>query len=66
MIRAINTTSHLKKISWPNLCVGSRFQILGIQAYGWGLKPGSALIMNQNPFFEMACISESPENKMEV
>jgi hypothetical protein len=48
-------TSHLKKIFWPNIFVGSRFQILNIQAYASGLKPGSAVILNQNPFFEMAC-----------
>ena len=48
-------TSHLKKVFWPNLCVGSQFQILDILEYACGLKPRSALILNQNPFFEMAC-----------
>jgi len=52
---AQNATSHLKKVFWPNIFVGTRFQILNIQAYASGLKPESAAILNQNPFFEMAC-----------
>ena len=52
-------TSHLKKVFWPNLCVGPWFQILDILEYASGLKPRSALILNQNPFFEMAGIETS-------
>ena len=47
--------SHLKKVFWPNIFVGSRFQILNMQAYASGLEPESAAILNQNPFFKMAC-----------
>jgi hypothetical protein len=46
--------SHLKKVFWPNLCVGASFQVLDILEYACGLKLGPALILNQNPFFEMA------------
>jgi hypothetical protein len=49
------TTSPLKKVFWLNIFVGSGFQILNIREYASGLKPVSALILNQNPFFEMAC-----------
>ena len=48
------TRSHLKKVFWPNICVGALFQVLDIQKYACGLKLGPALILNQNPFFEMA------------
>ena len=46
--------SHLKKVFWPKRCVGSSFQILDIHEYACGLKLGHALILNQNPNFEMA------------
>ena len=46
--------SYLKKVFWPNLGVGSSFQVLDILEYACGLKLDSALILNQNPFFEMA------------
>jgi hypothetical protein len=49
------STSHLKKTFWLNIFVGSGFQILNIRRYASGLKAGSALILNQNLFFEMAC-----------
>ena len=42
------------KAFWPNLGVGSSFQVLDILEYACGLKLDSALILNQNPFFEMA------------
>ena len=46
--------SYLKKVFWPNLRVGASFQVLDILEYACGLKLGPALILNQNPFFEMA------------
>jgi len=46
--------SYLKKVFWPNLGVGSSLQVLNILEYACGLKLGAALILNQNPFFEMA------------
>ena len=46
--------SHLKKIFWPNLCVGLAFQVLKILQYSCGLKSVPALILNQNPNFEIA------------
>jgi len=46
--------SHLKEVFWPNIFVGSAFQILDIQQYACGLKLGPAGILNQNPIFEMA------------
>ena len=52
----MDTTSHLKKVVCPDLCAGPGFQVLDMQAYASGLKPESALILNQNPFSEMACI----------
>ena len=45
-----------QKCLWPNLCVEPSFQLLDILEYACGLKLGSALILNQNPFFEMASI----------
>jgi hypothetical protein len=47
------TGTYLKKVFWPNLGVGSGFQILGIQAYACGLKTGPAYTLDQNPFFEI-------------
>ena len=46
--------SHLKNVFWPNLCVGPSFQVLDILQYACGLKRGPALILNQNPLFEIA------------
>jgi len=54
--------SYLKKVFWPNLGVGPSLQVLDIleyacyrsDCYAVGLKLGPALILNQNPFFEMA------------
>ena len=56
--------SYLKKVFWPNLCVGSSFQVLDILQYACGLKLGSALTLNQNPDFEMASsrIQQSPKS----
>ena len=48
--------SHLKNAFWPNICVGFSFQVLDILEYVCGLKLGPALILNQNPIFEMASI----------
>ena len=48
--------SYLKKVFWLNLGVVSSFQVLDILEYACGLKLDSALILNQNPFFEMASI----------
>jgi hypothetical protein len=48
------TRNHLIKVFWPNLCVGSSFQLLGILEYACGLNLDSALTLNQNPIFEMA------------
>jgi len=46
--------SHLKNVFCPNLYVGASFQLLGILLYACGLNIGPALILNQNPMFEMA------------
>ena len=46
--------SYLKKVFWPNLGVEPSFQVLDIPEYACGLKLGLALILNQNPIFEMA------------
>ena len=46
--------SYLKKVFWPNFCVGPLLQLLGILQYACGLKFSPALNLNQNPFFEMA------------
>jgi len=46
--------SYLKKVFWPNSCVGPLFQVLNIHEYACGLKLGPALALNQNPNFEMA------------
>jgi hypothetical protein len=50
--------SYLKNVFWPNFCVGSSFQLLGILEYACGLNLGPALILNQNPIFEMASSTE--------
>ena len=46
--------SHLKKVFWPKLGVGRSYQILEIPVYSSGLIFAAALILNQNPFFEIA------------
>jgi len=46
--------SHLKKVFWPALLVGSAFQILDTPEHACGLKRGPASGLNQNPNFEMA------------
>ena len=46
--------NHLKKVFWPKLCVGFSFQLLEIRQYSSGLNLEPALILNQNPNFEMA------------
>ena len=48
--------THLKNVFWPNIFVGTSFQILNIQQYACGLKLGPAAILNQNPIFEMGSI----------
>jgi hypothetical protein len=48
--------SYLKNVIYPNLCVESSFQRLGILEYACGLNLSPALILNQNPIFEMASI----------
>jgi len=45
--------THLKKVFWPKLGVGRSVQILKILEYSSGLNLASALILNQNPFFEI-------------
>jgi hypothetical protein len=50
--------SYLKIIFWPNLGVGASFLVLDILEYDCGLKLGSALILNQNLYFEMASNSK--------
>ncbi len=46
--------SYLKKVFWPKLGVGRSVQVLKIPQYSSGLNLTSALILNQNPFFEIA------------
>ena len=46
--------SYLKKVFWPNLGVEPSLQVLDILEYACALKRGPALILNQNPFFELA------------
>ena len=53
MYEVYYTRTHLKKVFWPNICVGASFQLLEIHEYDCGLKLGSALILNQNPFLEI-------------
>jgi hypothetical protein len=48
--------SYLKIIFWPNLGVGASFSVLDVLDYACGLKLGTALILNQNLYFEMASI----------
>ncbi|MCP3953196.1 MAG: hypothetical protein GY697_13410 [Desulfobacterales bacterium] len=51
--------SHLKKVFWPNLCVGRSVPVLKIQEYSSGWNLASALTLNQNPFFEIASIKRT-------
>jgi hypothetical protein len=44
--------NHLKNVFWPNIFVGTSFQILDNQQVACGLKLGPAAILNQNPIFE--------------
>jgi hypothetical protein len=54
--------NYLKKVFWPNLCVGPSLQILDILEYACGLKLGPTLTLNQNLFFfEIASILFSGE-----
>jgi len=46
--------SHLKNVFWPHIFVGASFQILDNQQVACGLKLGPAVILYQNPIFEMA------------
>ena len=65
--------SHLKKVFWSTLCVGSSVKILEILMYSCcrsdcfavGLNLASALIVNQNPFFEKASRSNRPVSEMD-
>jgi hypothetical protein len=55
--RPVTPGSHLKNVFWPPAFFGgidASFQILDIQQYACGFKPGPAAILNQNPIFEMA------------
>jgi len=45
---------HAKNVFSPDIFVGFSFQVLEIRWYACGLKPDSAMILNQNPIFEMA------------
>ena len=56
-------TTYLKKVFWPNLGVESSFQVLDILEYACGLKLGLALILNQNPFFEIGCKHGKEDSK---
>ncbi len=49
----ILTRIYLKKVFWPNLCVGRSVQVLKILEYSSGLNLTAAWTLNQNPFFEM-------------
>ena len=50
------SSSYSGKVFWPPAFggIGASFQLLEIPMYSCGLKLGSASILNQNPFFEMA------------
>jgi hypothetical protein len=45
--------THLKKVFWPKLGVGRSLQVLEILKYSSGLDLATALILNQNPLFEI-------------
>jgi len=53
MTAAFRTRTYLKKVFWPKLGVGRSVQVLEILQYSSGLNLASALILNQNPFFEI-------------
>ena len=57
------TTSHLKKSFWPNILVDSGFQILDIHEYASGMKPESALILNQNFLKWLVFLFARPESE---
>ena len=46
--------SYLKKVFWPNLFVGASFQVPIRRRRISGLNLGSAAILDQNLFFEIA------------
>ena len=48
--------TYLKNVFYPNLRVVLSFQLLKIQKYSCGLKLKIALILKQNPIFEMGSI----------
>ena len=50
----LEAISNPPEADWPNLFVGASFQVLEIRMYSCGLKLGSAAILIQNPFFEIA------------
>ena len=63
--RFLAVRSHLNKVFWSTLCVGRSVLILEIllmyscyrsDCYAVGLNLAAALILNQNPFFEIASI----------
>jgi hypothetical protein len=58
--------SYLKNAFWPNPCVRSSFQLLGILEYACGLNLGLALTLNQNPIFEMASRRSEGRGEQEV
>jgi hypothetical protein len=49
-----NNRSYLKKVFSPNIGVEPSSQFLDILEYACGLSLGLALILNENPNFEMA------------
>jgi len=44
--------NRLKNVFWPDIFVGTSFQILDNQQVACGFKLGPAAILNQNPIFE--------------
>ena len=55
--------THLKKVFWPKLGVGRSVQILKILEYSSGLNLAPALILNQNPFFEIGSSKTAMQRK---
>jgi len=51
--------TYLKKVFCPKLGVGRSVQVLKIQEYSSGLNLAAALILNQNPFFEIGSIAKA-------
>ena len=50
----MSSRSYLKKAFWPDLGVGLSFQVPDILEYACGLKLETALILNPDPFIEIA------------